>query len=437
MKKSLLYLLLLTLGFISCDNSDDSVFEESADARLNAALASYEKQLVDAPFGWNAVIYPKGGGSFGFYMKFNDKNRVVMYSDLSETFAKTSKESSYRLKSMQTPSLIFDTFSYLHVLADPDDETHGGNVGEGWLSDFEFAIYADSVKTDVITFTGRKNQSRLVLTKATQVQATAYNSGELAKSLAFNNISKYLTYFKRLTVSGVTYEITVSQDNRVIKLTWLEGTAVRSFTTKYYYSATGLTFANPLVNGSKTINGFTNITWNANTSRLSLTVDGTAGTIVSAVTPLAIDLAAPKRWWETPVESGGEWRSVDGFHVNGVDDAFGVKNLKMGTNPYVVWIYIPGVTDSYDIFAPTFFVNETLDIDYSYASRPPTFTNGKVIFSEYGTSTNPVVPSSGPAFETAKLMYEANGYYIIQTSDKTYDMVSAKDATSWISWFRI
>ncbi|WP_149240113.1 DUF4302 domain-containing protein [Dyadobacter sp. 32] len=436
MKKSLLYLLLLTSAFFSCTNSDDSVFEESADARLNAALASYEKQLVDAQYGWNAVIYPKGGGSFGFFMKFDDKNRVVMYSDLSESFAKTPKESSYRLKAMQTPSLIFDTFSYLHVLADPDDEVHGGNVGEGWLSDFEFAIYPDSVTSDVITFTGRKNQSRLVLTKATQVQAAAYSSGQLANALAFNNISKYLTYFKRVTISGVTYEITVNQDERVIKLTWLEGTSVKSFTTKYYYNSTGLAFATPFINAGKTINGFTNIAWNPNTTQIGLTADGSTGTILSAIAPLSVDLAAPKRWWETPVESGGEWRSRDGFHVNGVEDAFGIKNLKRGTDPYAVWIYIPSATSSYDIFAPTFFFNETLDLDYFYASLPPTFTNGKVFFREYGASTNPPVPTSGPASETAKLMYESSGYYLIQTSDKTYDMVSAKDARAWISWFR-
>jgi hypothetical protein len=52
MKRSFLYLLFLTTVFFSCENSDDTVFEESADVRLNAALASYEKQLVEAPYGW-------------------------------------------------------------------------------------------------------------------------------------------------------------------------------------------------------------------------------------------------------------------------------------------------------------------------------------------------------------------------------------------------
>ena len=124
--------------------------------RLNAALASYEKQLVEAPYGWNAVIYPGGGGSYGFYFKFDDKNRVTMYSDFSDASAAKPKESSYRLKAMQTPSLIFDTYSYLHVLADPDRSVNNGELGEGLLSDFEFSIYGDSLTADRMAFVGRK-----------------------------------------------------------------------------------------------------------------------------------------------------------------------------------------------------------------------------------------------------------------------------------------
>ena len=168
MKKSIIYLLFASVFFLSCESNDDSVFEESADARLNAALVSYEKQLVEAPYGWNAVIYPGGGGSYGFYFKFDDKNRVTMFSDFSDESAAKSKESSYRLKAVQTPVLIFDTYSYLHVLADPDREVNGGETGLGLSSDFEFSIFPDSVKTESITLVGRKNKSRLVLTKATQ-----------------------------------------------------------------------------------------------------------------------------------------------------------------------------------------------------------------------------------------------------------------------------
>lgn len=433
MKNSFIYLLLLTVTLFSCENSDDTVFEESADVRLNAALASYEKQLVEAPYGWNAVIYPGGGGSYGFYFKFDDKNRVSMFSDFSDASAAKAKESSYRLKAVQTPVLIFDTYSYLHVLSDPDEEVNGGIRGDGLLSDFEFSIYADSVKTDVISLVGRKNKSRLVLTRATQAQATAYNSGDLAKGLLFNNITKYQTYFKRVTLGGVTYEITVNATERTIKLTWLNGSTPKTFTTNYYFTPTGVSFVSPLVNGSQTITGFGNITWNASTTQLGLSGGGASGTVASAIKPLSVDLAAAKRWWQEPIESGGDWRTQDGFHVNGVDDAFGIKDLTFEGSPYVFYVYQPGLTAQYDLFGPVFFINDALSIEYADAPKKPTFTSdGRVVFSGYG-SLGPV-PKTGPHVNSVNLLYDTAGFYLIQTSETTYDMVSAKDAKAWISW---
>lgn len=433
MKRSILYLLLLTTAFFSCENSDDTIFEESADVRLNAALASYEKQLIEAPYGWNAVIYPGGGGSYGFYFKFDDKNRVTMYSDFTDEAAAKSKESSYRLKAVQTPVLIFDTYSYLHVLADPDQAVNSGTTGEGLRSDFEFSIYQDSVKTDQITLVGRKNQSRLVLTKATQPQATGYTSGELAKGLLFNNIAKYQSYFKRVTLGGTTYEITVSQSTRTLKLTWLNGSTPRTFTTSYYFTPAGVSFVSPLVNGSQTITGFSNITWNGGTTQLGLSGGGTTATVMSAIKPISVDLAAARRWWQSPIESGGDWRSENGFHVNGVDDAFKVRDLKYGDSPYVFYLYQPGAGADFDFFAPIYFDGESIFYDYGHAPEPPTFTSdGRVIFTPAGTIGT--IPAGGPAAKSAALLYDAAGFYLIQTSETTYDMVSAKDAKAWITW---
>jgi hypothetical protein len=433
MKRSIIYLFFLATAFVSCENRDDTLFEETADARLNAALASYEKQLIEAPDGWNAVLYPGGGGSYGFYLKFDDKNRVVMYSDFSEESAGTSKESSYRLKAMQTPALIFDTYSYLHVLSDPNPDVNGGETGEGFKSDFEFSIFPDSFKSDVITLIGRKNQSKLVLRKATAAQATAYAKGDMAKGLLFNNISKYLTYFKRVTLGAVTYEIGIDQDSRQAKISWMDGTTPKSHSTKYYFSSTGLTFDLPLVNGSQTITGFSNITWNPNSVQLSVTAAGLTSPIVTAARPLVIDLDAPRRWWRDPIESGGDWRTRDAFHINGVDDALKVKTLTSGEGVYAFYVYQPGLNARYDLFGPVFFEAGQLSIIYGHAPNTPRFTNdGRVIFTEYGSLG--AVPTTGPAVDAKNVLYEPSGYYLVQTSETTYDMVGAKDAKTWISW---
>jgi hypothetical protein len=116
-----------------------------------------------------------------------------------------------------------------------------------------------------------------------------------------------------------------------------------------------------------------------------------------------------------------------------VDDAFGVKDLTFEGAQYAFYIYQPGANASYDILGPVFFADNALSLEYGHAPKRPTFpADGRVIFTDYGP-LGPA-PATGPAANTAALLYEPSGYYLIQTSETTYDMVSAKDAKAWISW---
>lgn len=434
--KYLSYLLLFLLaGLWSCSDDND-VFEQTADERVNAALADYQKQLSGAQYGWKGIIYPGGGGVYSFYFKFNDQNRVVMYSDFAAESASTPKESSYRLKAMQTPSLIFDTYSYLHVLADPDGSINGGNYGDGLKSDYEFSFSEDSLNTGNLILTGTKNQSKLILIKATQEEATAYGNGGMAKSLLFNNISKYLYYFKRFTAGGVTYEILVNQNDRKITLNWLTGTTANTFTTDYYYGSTGISFLTPFVNGSTTINGLNDITWDASNTIIGLTVAGTKTTIVDNPKPLRVDLTAARRWYQSAVAADSYWFSYDGFHVNGVDDAFKVNTLTYQGSPYYYYFYWPAFGSNYDAFGPAFVTDNSLALYYADAPRTPTFaTDGRIVFVASGT-LGTGYPTDGPVISSKTYLYDTSGFYIIQLSDNAYDMVSAKDGKGWINWIR-
>ncbi len=140
MKNLLIILFLLIAAISSCKKEDKSVFDKSPDERLNEKLAEYQGQLSSAQNGWKGLLRTDSGrgSTHSFYFKFNNTNRVVMLSDFDSLSAVTLKESSYRLKALQQPSLIFDTYSYLHVLSDPDPRVNGGVTGAGLLSDFEF-----------------------------------------------------------------------------------------------------------------------------------------------------------------------------------------------------------------------------------------------------------------------------------------------------------
>ena len=308
--------------------------------------------------------------------------------------------------------------------------------GAGLLSDFEF--YFDSVTTDTIKLVGRFNGSKMILIRATQAEEAAYKSGALAAGL---NINKILTYFKRLTIGSQLYDIRINPVTRQFIFSWLDANGnLITFTTGYYYIPGGIIFTTPLVNGSQTISGFDNVRWNQATGTLNLTTGSAAATITGIVMPLKVDLTAPRRWWQYAPDNGGLWISRNGFHVNGIDDAFGIKSLTSGNSLYYALVYWPKAATSNDVFGP-FFVNtaqDSLVTPYLNAPGFPNFTtDGRAIFVDLGDLGPPFFipyPTTGAAAQSKTFLYDPNGYYFVQTSAVTYDMVSAGDGKSWISW---
>jgi hypothetical protein len=422
--------LLISCVFIfSACKKYDTAFEESPDQRINTALKKYESALTGSAAGWNGTIRTQNGSIYHFHFRFNNSNRVSMFSDFNLETATTARESSYRLKSLQTPALLFDTYSYLHMLSDPDAAVNGGDYGVGLASDFEFSL--DSLAADSILLTGRVHGTKLTLVKATQADFDAWQNGRWATTLAFENINNIQNYFRRLNIGGVNYEVRINSVTRTVTFTWIDGGGnTRQFTTSYYYSATGVVFATPFNTGTQTLNGLEIVSWDAANAVLNVKVSGTATTISGATKPLKVDLSAPQRWWQTAASSGGYWISFDGFHVNGVNDAF---NLKSIPNYYFV-VYWPNYNPgSNDLFAPVFInaAGNGLELLYGAAPRAQFTADGRAVFTNLGFY--PPYPSSGPARQSLNQLLLPQGYYFVQTSPSSYDMVSSTDAKAWIS----
>lgn len=432
MKKLLILILSAVILFSACRKDDQSVFNKSADQRLNEALTAYQTQLAGAQYGWKGLIYPKGGGIYTFYFKFNNSNRVQMLAGFDSVSAVTLKESSYRLKAVQQPSLLFDTYSYIHLLSDPDPNVNGGDVGAGLQSDFEF--YFDSTSADTINLVGRFNGSKARLVRATQAEATAFTSGQLANGLLLNKI---LTYYKRLTIGSVSLDFNFDPTTRSIKFTDNTGNLLDSSKiSEYYLTLGGIELAKPFIAGNQVISRLSNLTFNSATQTISCTVNNVAATVLPVIVPLKVDIAAPRRWWNTAATASSYWFSVYGFHVNGVENAYGITSLTSSNLPYYYLVYFPKYGTTNDLFAPVFLdaAANSLSLQYGSAPRFPTYTSdGRAVFTQLGTYGT--YPSTGPAAATRTQLYNNSGYYFIQTSDNTYDMVSAENGKAWISWF--
>jgi hypothetical protein len=444
-KTFLIYAAAFLMILSACKKEDKPAFDKSPDERINATLSQYQSLISGAQYGWKAVVHPAGGGAYSFYFKFNNANRVVMYSDFDSTTAVTPRESSYRLKALQQPSLIFDTYSYLHLLSDPNETAvvqsningkRGGRLGVGLQSDFEYAI--DSTTADRIFLVGRQHGTKAYLVKATQQEAAAYENRQLATALLqLQNLNKILFYFKRLTLGSRQYDVSINDNLKTIAFTWVDASGVvRTFNTTYYYTVNGIEFSTPFVDGTQSITGFTGISWNGAAGTFTVSANNSTGTITGVNSPIAVDRQAAGRWYNTAASSGSFWISENGFHANGVDDAFGIKNLTSGNTRYFFLVYWPMFGSNYDLMAPVFLdpATNSLALLYGTASRPPTMTtDGRAIFREFGT-LGTGHPTTGPAAQSRTQLYNASGYYFVQTSPSSYDMVSAADARIWITW---
>ncbi|MDR1680748.1 MAG: DUF4302 domain-containing protein [Prevotellaceae bacterium] len=229
MKKTVYYLIavMLLLGTASCDkeyDKDQYLFGAGPDERLSAALAEYQSVLCEAPNGWFIAIgtLDRGaaGGAYRFWAQFTPNNRVVMYGDINATTAATEKESSYRLKAMQLPTLMFDSYNYIHWPADPALVIPGGSYGAGLTSDYDIHLSGD-IRGDEFKASGRVHECPVIFTKATaeERQAVVNASGLVAIQATVEALWEPLKY---PTVDINDFRIQLSIGKRLSSFSYID-----------------------------------------------------------------------------------------------------------------------------------------------------------------------------------------------------------------------
>ena len=176
--KKIFYVLipvLFALVASSCDRDYDDNYMGNADERLTAAMNKYQRALASAQNGWIANVWTNDG-IYRFYMSFTTDNRVTMVSDNMNYngFDNKAQTTSYRFKALQRPTLIFDTYSYLSVICDPDNSVSWGSDNQGLETDFEFEVAA--FEHGQFELVGRTHRTRATLVPATEEEEdTALN----------------------------------------------------------------------------------------------------------------------------------------------------------------------------------------------------------------------------------------------------------------------
>lgn len=286
------YILLAALFITGCSKKTDEIFDKPADVRLAEAFNAYKSQLMQAP-GWKLFVYPKGlesqnieVGGLTYYVRFPDSNRTVMVSDFLVDMASTPKESGYRLKAAQLPSLVFDTYSYIHVAADPDEIVSfspAGAGGYGWGTDFDFG-FTRLEPGDSMTLKGNFNGSEAYLLKATQEEIDAAFSGKLADIMEatseFSSSNPFL-YFNATDNSkiGVSFNLFLYR----INFNYVEGGNLITISAPFSHTIEGLHFKDPVTVGGYT---FQDIYWDDALNVYYINTGGGRVSITSSAEPL-------------------------------------------------------------------------------------------------------------------------------------------------------
>ncbi|GAA4208934.1 hypothetical protein GCM10022289_33590 [Pedobacter jeongneungensis] len=251
MKHKLLYVMLVVTVFITgCKKDSDPVFDDP-DARLIAELAADQAKLLASVNGWKATIYPKGGKGYSYYLKFDASGKISMLSDFNATSATTLKESTYRLKALQFPTLIFDTYSYIHLAADPDASVSGGTSATGLKSDFEFAF--DKASGDSLKMNGIFNGNAMTMIKLSEAESASIVAGGLKTMMDAN--AAYVTanrYPYIIFADNIKVAISIDPATKVVKLSYINGTEVKTQSVTFAHGINKLTLS-----GNLTYNGIT------------------------------------------------------------------------------------------------------------------------------------------------------------------------------------
>ncbi len=271
MKKMIMYILGVWLAMGACSVENDYIFDDISTARLNQYIDECDEVLLSAENGWKMVYYPDTVhyGGYTFLMKFSNEKgkRVEMISDLLDTVT----VSSYSYNASLGPVLNFDTYSLLHLLADPNPAAFGGNAGLGYNAEFEFLI--SKVEQDKILLLGKKDKRATELVRATAQDWEDMKTQRqmIADFSTFLPVEKTQPFYHYLRVGNDTAFCFYSPKLRMTYLTYAEGDKTVALSLPSYSTTRGIRFNTPVTFGGQTIS---ELAFDAATRKMSVLDEG-------------------------------------------------------------------------------------------------------------------------------------------------------------------
>jgi len=177
---------------------------------------------------------------------------------------------------LQRPTLIFDTYSYIHLPSDPNGEISGGSTGAALVSDFEFAFVRST--TDSLVFEGIFNKNEFKMVKLTAVEEQDILSGQISSFIG--ETTPYITNkILYMVLDGKQVPVSLSATTKVFSISG-------KVSSVFYYGLQVLELGTPIKWGTYS---FDKVYWN-NTDKYFYVLNGSEQIKIEiSPTPLVLD----------------------------------------------------------------------------------------------------------------------------------------------------
>ncbi|WP_158499905.1 DUF4302 domain-containing protein [Sphingobacterium paucimobilis] len=403
---------------------------ERPDTKIAERIEWYTDLLTSSPGGWIGYLYPAFGGGVTFKFDFDKNQRVRMIALLNTQTVHNVKESSYSIRAPQVPSLYFDTYSYIHQLADPIITKYGGERLVGAGGDFEFSFV--NASPDTIRLKGNFRGSDLLLVRADPTGAENYlrnvytfTSQELVK------VDRFKDYYKKLNYNGQDYMIIINVDKSTFSVYYNRSGKLQFFTTEFAGMENGILLREPFVDGEFSIQRFEDFEFDFTQNQLQVLLNGKEKIVINSLSvPPVIDLDGPAQIFSKYNRSF----STYGFNYDGQRDYHQLSSDPSFIGAHLRQRYYINNLDRFEFY---YYDNSNMEQMFYYNLRSSINTPGVMKFDVYANfGTVPSNSSLLTAVNKFKAFQgDAGGFYVFTSGNDVYDFVSVDDSKKWFRFY--
>ncbi|MDR1985080.1 MAG: DUF4302 domain-containing protein [Prevotellaceae bacterium] len=193
--KNIIYLLILPLFIMqSCVKDEENIFDDTAAARGQKAVAQYSELLVSAENGWYLDYYPELNhkvGGYAMYVKFTNDGLATVSCEIETNLPpRQNYTSEFSVFMEQGPILAFSEYNeVMHFFSEPSQADINGLEG-----DYEFIIM--KAEQDEIQIKGKKGGNKMTLRRNvnninpdTHLAEVAVNADKLSSYVMFEFVA--------------------------------------------------------------------------------------------------------------------------------------------------------------------------------------------------------------------------------------------------------